>query len=282
MNERVKKKQHYVWRNYLKPWIKDNKIWCRMGNRIFQTSPVNIGNETYFYKVNELNDFEKKMITYTIKKFPIENWSTLLNAFTRYNFYGKYSDESQKNGLENYHNFIENNFVPILNKLYKKDLSFFYDNDMKAKFSYFLGLQNFRTKKMLKNPQKIFDVIQTPDEYKGKFNPENIIKIYGLLFAECMGNWIHSKGKIYFFESEYDLIVSDQPIINIRADYSLTAPKRVEYYYPLTTNLAIFITDKILTDRILKKEDAIFFNNQMYKKSHEQIYSKTQELLLSL
>ena len=135
---------------------------------------------------------------------------------------------------------------------------------------------------MLKNPQKVFDIIHTPDEYKGKFNPENIIKVLGLIFAESMGNWIYSKGKIYFFESDYDLIVSDQPIINIRADYTLTAAKRVEYYYPLTPNLAIFITEKKITDRILKKEDAIFFNNQMYKKYHEQIYSKTQELLLNL
>jgi len=33
-----KKRQHYVWKNYLKPWTLDNKIWCKRKDKIFNTS----------------------------------------------------------------------------------------------------------------------------------------------------------------------------------------------------------------------------------------------------
>ena len=282
MPEKIKKKQHYIWRHYLKPWTNDNKIWCKIGNRIFQTSPVNIGAETYFYEAHELNELEKYMILSYIKRTPAENHAILIDSFDRYNFYSIHSNETKKSGLEDYHNFIENNAISILDKVYKRDLSFLRNNDKNVKFSYYLGLQYMKTKKMLKSYVGIFDAKIIPDEYKGKFDPEKVGKVYGILLADCMGNWIHSRGQFYFYESEYELIASDQPIINIRANYLSATVNRIELYYPLTPYLALFISDKKLSDRILKKEDALFFNNQMRNKSHEQIYSLCREQLAIL
>ena len=279
--DKIKKKQHYVWRKYLKPWTQGNKIWCKMNEKIFQTSLVNIGNETYFYEVEGLNETEEKIIYTALKKFPKENLPVLMDILVNYRLFSEYSDISRKNGLENYHNFIENMFDPILENVYKRNLAFLKNDYYRANFSYFIGLQYTRTKKSLRNLQEGFNYIPTPDEIKGNFNPETISRIFGLIIAESIGNWIHSKGNIYFFESDNELITGDQPIINIRANYKINSlPKRIELYYPLTPNLALFITDRTSCNRILKREDANFLNYQMKIKSYEQLYSKIHNTLI--
>jgi len=175
---------------------------------------------------------------------------------------------------------MEDNAVDLYEKLYKKDLSFTNNDFVRSNFYGFLGLQYTRTKKMLVNSKNVFDIIPTPEKYKGKFNPDNINRVIGLITAETIGNWIYVMGNIYFFDSDYELITCDQPIINIHArNYeNMILPKRLELYYPITPNLALFITDRKISNRILKKEDAIFYNNLMKQKSHEQIYAKTPDL----
>ena len=37
-----KRKQHYVWEHYLQAWTIDDKIWCQMGDRRFNTSTENV------------------------------------------------------------------------------------------------------------------------------------------------------------------------------------------------------------------------------------------------
>ncbi|MCL2687550.1 MAG: DUF4238 domain-containing protein [Methanobrevibacter sp.] len=279
--DKIKKKQHYVWRKYLKPWTQDNKIWCKMNEKIFQTSLVNIGNETYFYEVDRLNETEEKIIYTALKIFPKENLPVLMDILANYRLFSEHSDISRKNGLENYHNFIENMFDPILENVYKRDLAFLKNDYYRANFSYFIGLQYTRTKKSLRNLQEGFNYIPTPDEIKGNFNPETISRIFGLIIAESIGNWMHSKSNIYFFESDNELMTSDQPIINIRANYKINSvPKRIELYYPLTPNLALFITDRTSCDRILKREDTKFLNYQIKIKSYEQLYSKAHNTLI--
>jgi hypothetical protein len=175
---------------------------------------------------------------------------------------------------------MENNAVELYKKLYIKDLSFLNNDFVKSNFCGFLGLQYTRTKKMFMGFNNIFEIIPTPEQYEGKFNPDNIYRVFGLIIAEIIGNWIYIKGNIYFFESEYELITSDQPIINIHASNleTMKAPERLELYYPITPNMAIFITNRKISNRILKKEDAVFYNNLMTQKSYEQIYAKTFDL----
>jgi len=50
------KNQHYVWRAYLRPWAKDERIhcWRRRENKIFSPNLINIGSETFFYRVQPM------------------------------------------------------------------------------------------------------------------------------------------------------------------------------------------------------------------------------------
>jgi len=274
------KKQHYVWRKYLEPWAQNDKIWCQRGNKVFSSSLMGIANETYFYEVTELNATEQEILLLLINQYPKENRSLITDILMRYNIISKISDKTRKNGLEDYYSKMENNAVDLYEKLYKKDLSFINNDFVRSNFYGFLGLQYTRTKKMLVNSKNVFNIIPIPEKFKGKFNPDNINRVIGLISAETIGNWIYVMGNIYFFDSDYELITCDQPIINVHASSyeSMEPPKRLELYYPITPNLALFITDRKISNRILKKEDAIFYNNLMKQKSHEQIYAKTPDL----
>jgi len=49
-----KRRHHYVWQHYLKPWLVSEKIYCLRDNSIFPTNTVNIGQQRDFYKLKEL------------------------------------------------------------------------------------------------------------------------------------------------------------------------------------------------------------------------------------
>lgn len=63
------KKQHYIWRNYLRSWTGNDsttgKIVCLRENKIFSTSLMNIAHENYFYNIHPLSELERDLI-YTV------------------------------------------------------------------------------------------------------------------------------------------------------------------------------------------------------------------------
>lgn len=48
--------QHYVWRDYLRAWATDEKIYCSREKKIFNPNLKGIGQERYFYKLPRLKD----------------------------------------------------------------------------------------------------------------------------------------------------------------------------------------------------------------------------------
>jgi hypothetical protein len=276
----IKKRQHYVWSNYLKPWTQDDKIWCKRDDKLFHTSLVNVAIENYFYKINKLNETEKKII---INCFPDKNSPWVNNVLKTYNIIGDNSDESRKDILEDFHTSIENNFGKLLDELYKKNLSFLGDNNSKNIFSRFLSYQYFRTRKMLEIPKKDLDSIPYFECLKEKFDSENVARVVGLIYAEKIANWIMLKSNIYFFESSYELITGDQPVVNVLADidYKSHPAEKIGFYYPLTPNLAIYVTEEKFSDKTLNEKEAKFYNEKIKLFSHEQIYAKTCGILES-
>jgi hypothetical protein len=123
--------------------------------------------------------------------------------------------------------------------------------------------------------------IKPPKEIEGKFNNESLVRAYSLIFADSLGNWIYSKANIYFIETEYEFITGDQPIINIHASYkpSFEPVKEMEFYYPITPKLAIFITPKKLSNIIISKDETIKYNNEIRSKSYEQCYAYSEGML---
>ena len=284
--ETNKKRQHYVWKNYLKPWTTDDKIWCKRHNSIFNPSLDKIALEKYFYEVKPINEIEIRIATRFIEMNPPENRPFLIKKLAQYIYICNSSDEYlRKNALENYHDRIENSIGTALEYLYKKDISFLNDTNNRINFFYFVSLQYFRTKCMLERTVTGLSYlpVSPPKEIEGMYDNENIVRVIAMLMDECTANWMIESTKIYFIETDYEFIASDQPIINIHSKNEITFEqvKSMEYYYPITPHLALFITAKDFSNKRIDKIETDKYNRLLYDKSHEQVYSFSKETLLS-
>jgi len=56
----------------------------------------------------------------------------------------------------------------------------------------------------------------------------------------------------------------------------------MEYYYPITPKLALFITAKDFKDKKIGKAETDKYNKLLYDNSYEQIYAVTKETLISI
>jgi dethiobiotin synthetase len=86
--------------------------------------------------------------------------------------------------------------------------------------------------------------------------------------------------------SKVPFITGDQPVINTfnRSKYSKELVEKLEFYYPVSPNIAILITDRqeyIDIDSLyLDESDMIHkYNSLIIEASHEQIYSNSEEIL---
>lgn len=276
----IKKKQHYVWKHYLKPWSSNGQIWCKRNNKVFKTSLDNIAQQRFFYKSEPLNDMEVQFLKLFIKnKFhptAINEMSTLFRVYqitTADN-----DDYIRKCGIEDFHGVIEKQFEPLLNHLYNKNTTFLSKNTERNQFAFYIGCQYTRTSRMRQN--LINSNMQLPKEIR----IDIIGKVISLFFANVIGNWIHSYANVELIinNSGDDFLTGDQPVLNTKGnskfDKTLT---KMELYYPITTTLAILIKEgeynkeKVIDD----KQEIEYYNRLITDYSHEQIYSKNKPSL---
>lgn len=272
-----KKRQHYIWKYYLKPWTVDNKIWCVRDHKIFKTALENIGVENYFYEAIPLNDVETKVINSLIMQFHPSTHNLLRHTFGIYLSSSNNSDYLRKNGIEEYHCLIEQQMTFILQKLYDKDITFFENEKEKADFSFFIGSQYSRTNKIRNKMNNIFENINYPPEILANIDPNKMSRVIPLIFAENIGNWVYSSSKIKYLENttSVNFITCDQPIYNIKATPN-EMPIDFEIYYPLSPKLAIILTENETEFTILTENDINKYNDFIVNSSHEQIYGLSE------
>ena len=283
-----KKRQHYIWKFYLKPWTLNGILWCKRNNDEFKASLENIGHKNYFYLTKPLNHIEQDFLVNLIKnQIPRENHFIIFQDMLLFCNFGDSSDEfTCKNGLENYHSSMECNAVPFFELIYKKDTSFFSDTDSKVQFMHFISMQYNRTKCMQERRKIAIRnfPMQPPPELIGKVDFENIFNALTFsLFTNSIGNWLYSKAKMYFLETDYEFITSDQPVINIHSGSlgSYDQVKDLELYYPVSPHLALFFTEKEFNTQKLDECITFQYNKLLFDKSYEQIYALSKETLKS-
>ena len=279
-----KKRQHYVWKNYLKPWSTNNSIWCKRYDSIFNVSLNKIALEKYFYEVKPLSEIEIRLAVRFIEVSPLEEREFLIKKLAQYIYICNSQDDYlRKNAIEDYHDRIENSATPLLEYLYRKDLSFLNETINKINFFYFISLQYHRTKCMLERAVTGLSYlpVSPPKEFEGLYDNENMVKIISMLLDERVANWMIEKTKIYFIETDYEFIASDQPIVNIHAHREIIFEHitTMEYYYPITPHLALFITSKNFNDSKIDKAETDKYNKLLYNQSHEQIYAFSENTL---
>lgn len=296
-----KKKQHFVWRKYLRQWAHDDSIFCLMGDKIFESGLMGVGQENYFYKLKELSTKEIQFLGALLEKDqrPLisqlnHGWLELSNKVfeikNRLDQAGV-SDPSIDEILdvmicnfeEDLHCGIESEGGVFLDKLYTKDLSFYEDDEEAISFIFFICQQYFRTQKLSSNVQASL----------GSFNGYNIEAMWPVLrhtSATSLGFSLYQdrdKFRLILIEntSTTPFITGDQPIINTHAiGLGLgESPEDLEFYYPLTPSLALLFTDdqKYQSKTIVtaNKDDVIKYNAYIHEQSGRQVYASQREPL---
>jgi hypothetical protein len=269
---KLKKKQHYVWKNYLKPWSTNGQILCNRKNKIFNTSLENIGEKRFFYESIPLN---KSELDYVTSFFRIAHPSAIKYLSELLKLYIITSDSNEytkKCGIEDFHSLVESNAIIILEKIYNKDLTFFEDSELRKRFGFFIGCQYTRTSNMRDR------ISQAPLKVSSDISKEKISKVYSLYFADMIGSWIYLKSKIRLIFNNSDsisFITSDQPIINTRADSKgENPPTEFELFYPITPQIAISISENDSPNEVLNEMEVKNYNKLITEHSYEQLYAK--------
>nr|WP_314526259.1 DUF4238 domain-containing protein [uncultured Pseudomonas sp.] len=289
------RKQHYVWRHYLRPWAQNEKIWCWRLGKIFNSNLMGVGQQRDFYKLEELTENDIDLI----KKIAIDNtknqllreanegWiNTFQQVFRIKNFFesrGLNNPEAEKMFKElvieleeQLHGHIEGDAQPYLKKIMTDDLTLFEIDEEYSGFCHFLATQYLRTSKIKEN---LIDSCEGMAPGFTKRAMGVLRHIYSTNIA-----WSTFSGRETFRpcllinNTEAKFIAGDQPVINTHAAETgyLEAVSEVEFFYPFSPERAVIVSKKeVYSGGSLELELAQVhaFNALIVKSAHEQIYA---------
>lgn len=300
MSEDLVKRQHYVWREYLRAWSEKDMIYTfnKHKGKIQRSNLMNVAQKRFFNKFHKVTGIEKQFLEYSCKdiKGPIKDiledillmteiFSSTKEISEKIESDNKDFDTFEKNGYEVLHTKFENygkNFIKCRNF---NDIKFFDDDLSKFEALGFLCFQYFRTKKQRDSQIKTFA--------NEKLDIDKIFSPLAIITALKVTQTISFDSKIrYIFlevekNSNDSLITTDQPVINLAAD-SRNKDGEVQdliFYYPISPKHAIKITFDNLGDKyqhkILSSTEIIELNQKMKSEFNEFVFSDSEISLKS-
>jgi len=260
----IVKKQHYVWRHYLRAWADNESIWTYFSEHdaIRKTSLMGIAQERYFYKLLDFSDEEEVFLKDFIEKTSPNVVKPLnydfLNLFTSTSKLKKqldkttdieidkeiYAEEIRKleiNLMEIMHGKFESFGHKLIAYRSLEDLKTIENDDYILEAIMYLCFQYFRTKVMKKSVLKSFEGDKYEEIAKKTWN------IISFTMATTIARSISldKNLKFIFIENKTDnhFITGDQPVFNILNDKLNETGEVIdlELYYPLTPQHALSI-----------------------------------------
>lgn len=216
----------------------------------------------------------------------------------------KFVDATINNLDEDYMSELEGESKKWLDALKNKSSDFYYEevlhiegepyDDESFHFLYFLCVQMFRTDATKERWIAGFKPsLDHPDLEKLKVSRENIDlenlvphffwEFQNLLAYNLRKNKAHLT--ILINESSVPYITSDQPVINLKADYSNIGAEIEEMvlYYPISPKIAITVNDnnseRIIT---LSENDVRSYNSIIAKASYHEVYGDSKTILMEI
>lgn len=293
-----KRRHHYVWRNYLKPWSTNKKIWCYREGKLFNPNIMGVGQKRDFYKVNELTDQD----IYIIQKYFIDptcqhlqrtnaRWVELFSWVHNVKsglLDNDINNEAIYNFEEDLHGVIEKNSIKYLNSILASDLSFFQTKKGCIGFSHFISVQLMRTNKVKSG---VMHCMNTMKNRNPGFRIERIWNVVSHILATNMAWSIYASTvseepfRIVLLqnESSKEFITGDQPVVNIYNEKNFETPKDTELYYPVSPKLAILITkNKFYKNHVeikLSAGQVKYYNRVIIQNSKNQVYASIKKTL---
>jgi len=297
----VKKKHHYVWKEYLKPWAENEKIPTLVKNskKIIKPNPEGVAQQRYFYALEEFTEEEeiilKELVNLWSNKSTIKINLEFYKTFTLYSKLKRFTktidlNEELKerlnllrtNTMEDSHLIFENFGKKIINIRKFEDLTFL-DEEMDLFFTMiYISFQYLRTKNM---KLKIKVAVDKYDYLSPKF-----LNFLPFLYATGIADSLtyEKQTRFIFLEntSEIDFITSDQPLINNKIeelnDNGTIA--QMEIYYPITPRIALIIHYQEQNEKYrkisLNSFDVNKYNKTIFNHSNEFIFASSTEQLI--
>ena len=287
-DEEKKQRQHHVWQRYLKSWAVGGQIYCWREGRIFPTGTTVVAVERDFYKLHKLNSSDISLIKWLVidpanplAKKNHEEFLALLMAPTL--FEGKSPeidamiDIYRTNALENYQTGIEASFLPLLDRLLEKDVSFYSTDEGCIIFLHFICTQHMRTKGIK---------VRTIELIRQK-NGQDLSRIWDIIshmFSVNIGASLfleRKKRKLLIIENSTDVtfITGDQPVINLHGNRP-HPPTTLSLYYPLAPRLALILgevdEDPALSTNRLTPAQVLALNTKIIEVSHSQVFGHSE------
>jgi hypothetical protein len=273
--------QHYVWRHYLKPWMRKGRVWCLRNKKPFAVNVEKIAVEDYFYRAEPLTTNERLLIRSLIDGTHTTAHPLLNDIYTGYLNASFGTEQERNNAVENYQTLVERSAIPLLERLYASDVRFWSDNTDRANFCYFIGLQSTRTKKARRSTIEAFEPLKNHPENPGDIDPRRLANILALILADTIGNWLDSYAipSIVQTDSETRFLTCDQPAYNmqgIKTDEPLTV-EGFEFYYPFSPHKALVLKKEGLAETNVGADD---FNKLIVSVAGEFVFARSREDLL--
>ncbi|MCG9705082.1 DUF4238 domain-containing protein [Photobacterium damselae] len=301
MFNQKKKKQHYIWRRYLKSWLVEGSLACmRDKKRVFSTKDLmNVGQQSYFYKVNSLTEqdinYVRDLFLSDVSEPTNAIFERLFSLFLKVEQVENFPSDGSHVGIENLKKYYANNLEeeiqseielqgdPCLTQLLAGDTSFFNNEKSAAHFLNYICMQYLRTKKH-------HDALVSGANSEQIKKCANLIRIVfsSKLAANLYANRSNYKLVIAKNNSDIPFITCDQPVVNF-LDTRLDSSEGTEefgLYYPISPNLAVFLVKNEIfgsvTEMSFDQLSVERFNQITFNASYEQVYSSSEKQLKDL
>lgn len=303
----IVKRQHYVWRYYLRPLADKESIWTYLKetDKLIKSDLMGVAQEKYFYKLIDFTDAEEAFLV----KY-IEHSSPSLVKDLNFDFLrlftstgklkrqldattnpavdkDKYAEEIRKleiNLMEIGHGKMEALGQKLLSYRSLADLKTIEQDDYLFDAIMFLCFQYFRTKGMRKSAVQSF----VGGQYEELANKSWNILSYVTATTLAKSVSLDPNIKFIFIENHTSnhFITGDQPVFNILNDQTNENGEvtHLEFYYPITPTHALSIhfrddqADKFIS-KVADDTMVDYFNKKVFDNADYFVFADSKEQL---
>ena len=124
----------------------------------------------------------------------------------------------------------------------------------------------------------------TKDFPKGSIKADNLYQpMLWLLSAKCSDAILNAHITILINKTDVSFITSDQPVINLKADYKDLSqqPDKLVFYYPISPRVAMTINDGLYVKKIeLTNAKEIYeYNDLINRAAYKMIFSNDKSVI---
>lgn len=298
----LQKRQHYVWRYYLLAWAQGEQIYCTRAPATMAFTPnvANIGGETFFYRVSELDaadlaylesvigrstraalqDLNRGWIEGFQRSFVVRRLLQQVDLSDAHRAaLDRECDVIEKTLAERYHGSSEQRMQPLLDRLREGDASFYQAQSSAHTFIDFLARQYFRTARMRN--------VMTALPRLLPHNPDRTWPIESFIYATNVASSLVGQRADYHItmlenDTPSPFVTSDQPVINLNSERD----ENLRLYYPVSPTRALIYhsdTTRYLAERVsVSRQEVEFYNFSLYSRSDSQMYGSNRTYLEEL